>query len=70
MWNGEEIVQKLDTEGFKVLNFALPHRTNFIYTVCEDNSLRIYEEHYANELFKIYLTGTSLADIYVPETQY
>lgn len=49
---------------------ALPHRTNFIYIICEDSSIRIYEEHYANELFKFYLAGSSLADIYVPETQY
>lgn len=33
VWNGEEIVQKLDTEGFRVNGFALPYRTGFVYTV-------------------------------------
>lgn len=53
-----------------VWNLALPHRTNFIYAACEDSSIRIYEEHYANELFKIYIPGASLSDIFIPETQY
>lgn len=71
VWTGDEISQKLDSEGFSVIDLALPHRSTLVYAVCEDSSLRIYDQNYSTYLIKMDLPPEDPPiKVFVPETEY
>lgn len=53
--NETEISQKLDTEGIKPVNFAVPVRSPLVYVITESNSLLIYNELYSERLLEMSL---------------
>lgn len=70
--HNDEIRQRLDSSGLKVVSFEAPGRSPLLYALTEGNRLLVYNEFYSHSLFEMRLSlGKAEArEIVIPQIEH